>query len=90
MGWEITLRAFLALGFVTALIFGVAYLAKKYGARLGLPGFIEGATKKTMALEESFILDGKRRVVVLRRNRVRYMLLLGETDVLLEKWKEGE
>lgn len=71
-----------ALFLVVALIFAVAWLAK----RLGLGGRIATARgKRRLIIQEVLPLDGKRRLVLLKRDGVEHLLLIGLTaDVVVE------
>lgn len=71
-----------ALFLVVALIFAVAWIAK----RLGLGGRIAtGRGKRRLSVQEVLPLDGKRRLVLLKRDGVEHLLLIGlTTDVVVE------
>jgi flagellar protein FliO/FliZ len=69
-----------ALALVLALIFAVAWVAK----RLGLGGRLAIARgKRRLAIQEVLPLDGKRRLVLLKRDGVEHLLLLGVNDDLV-------
>ncbi len=66
-----------ALFVVIALIFAVAWVAK----RLGLGGRLATARgKRRLAIQEVLPLDGKRKLVLLKRDGVEHLLLLGLND----------
>ncbi len=66
-----------ALVFVVALIFAVAWIAK----RLGLGHAMAARRgKRRLSVEEVLALDGKRRLVLLKRDGVEHLLLLGLND----------
>lgn len=71
-----------ALIIVVALIFVVAWVAK----RLGLGGRLATPRgKRRLAVQEVLALDGKRRLVLLKRDGVEHLLLLGlNDDVVVE------
>ena len=66
-----------ALALVVALIFAVAWIAK----RLGLGGRMATPRgKRRLSIQEVLPLDGKRRLVLLKRDGVEHLVLLGLTD----------
>jgi flagellar protein FliO/FliZ len=71
-----------ALFVVVALIFAVAWVAK----RLGLGGRLATARgQRRLAVQEVLPLDGKRKLVLLKRDGVEHLLLLGlNDDVVVE------
>jgi flagellar protein FliO/FliZ len=75
-------RFVLALILVVALIFATAWVAK----RLGLGGrMVPNRGKRRLAIQEVLSLDGKRRLVLLKRDGVEHLVLFGATnDVVLE------
>jgi flagellar protein FliO/FliZ len=75
-------RFVLALVLVVALIFATAWIAK----RLGLGGrIVPNRGKRRLAIQEVLSLDGKRRLVLLKRDGVEHLVLFGVTnDVVLE------
>ena len=77
-----TYTAFIALLVVLALIFGVAWLARKFG----LGGRIATRSgRRRLAIVEVLPLDGKRRLVLLRRDDVEHLVLIGaHDDVVVE------
>jgi len=76
-------RFALALLLVVALIFAAAWVAR----RLGLGGRLVavGGKKRRLAIVEVLPLDGKRRLVLLRRDGAEHLVLLGlGNDLLVE------
>jgi flagellar protein FliO/FliZ len=73
----------LALLFVLGLIGGAAMLAR----RLGLAQMVRPASgRRRLVVVESLPLDGKRRLVLVRRDEVEHLLILGATaDVVIER-----
>lgn len=71
-----------ALFLVVALIFAIAWIAK----RLGLGGRIATARgKRRLSVQEVLPLDSKRRLVLLKRDGVEHLLLIGiNDDVVVE------
>jgi len=73
------LRMIFALLFVVALMGGFAYLLK----RLGLNGAMaanEGKTKKRLKLIETLQLDARRRLVLVQRDDVQHLLIIGANE----------
>ena len=75
-------RFVLALVLVLALIFAVAWIAK----RLGLGGRMAVARgKRRLSIEEVLSLDAKRRLVLVKRDGIEHLVLLGiGNDVVIE------
>lgn len=75
-------RFVLALVLVLALIFAVAWIAK----RLGLGGRMAAARgKRRLSIEEVLSLDAKRRLVLVKRDGIEHLVLLGiGSDVVIE------
>ena len=71
-----------ALVLVVALIFALAWVAK----RLGFGGRLATARgKRRLGIQEVLSLDNKRRLVLLKRDGVEHLLLLGlNDDVVVE------
>jgi len=71
-----------ALVFVVALIFLLAWV----GRRLGVGGIgTSGGGKRRLSVVEILPLDAKRRLVIVRRDGVEHLLLLGPNgDVVVE------
>lgn len=63
----------MALVFVLALIGGLAAVAR----RLGYGHAVRGPRSRRLALVEVMSLDAKRRLVLIRRDQVEHLLLLG-------------
>lgn len=67
-------RMLLALGFVLALMGGLAYGLK----RLGLAGPVNIPGKKTrLRIVESLPLDARRRLVLIQRDTIQHLVILG-------------
>lgn len=71
-----------ALVLVVALIFALAWVAK----RLGFGGRLASARgKRRLGIQEVLSLDNKRRLVLLKRDGVEHLILLGlNDDVVVE------
>jgi flagellar protein FliO/FliZ len=73
-------RFLLALVFVVALIAVLAWLARRFGfAGRGLAG--RGGRR--LAVVESTALDGKRRLVLVRRDDTEHLVLVGGDNALV-------
>jgi flagellar protein FliO/FliZ len=68
--------------FVIALIFALAWIAKRFG----FGGHLATARgKRRLGIQEVLSLDSKRRLVLLKRDGVEHLLLLGlNDDVVVE------
>ena len=88
MGFDTYWRFLLALAFVVLLIFACAYIAR----RLGLGGrLVASGGKRRLAVLEVLPLDGKRRLVLLKRDGVEHLLLLGlQNDLVIERGSAGD
>ena len=82
------LKFLVALVFVVGLIGLLAWLARRFG----LGGQLMSTPGKARRLEvvEVSVLDARRKLVLLRRDRVEHLVLLGPgQDLLLESGIEG-
>jgi len=71
-----------ALVFVVALIFLLAWIARRFG--LGGVGTPTGGRRR-LSLVDTLPIDAKRRLVIVRRDGVEHLLLLGpNTDTVIE------
>ncbi len=69
-------RFFIAFIFVIGLMFGLSWLARRF-----MPGAIpltEATRHKRLKLIEILPVDGKRRLVLLKRDNVEHLILLGQ------------
>jgi flagellar protein FliO/FliZ len=71
------LRFFLALIFVLSLIGLLAWMGRRLGAFPGIPKRQQGQRRLTTI--ETVALDGRRRMVLVRRDDVEHLVLLGAT-----------
>jgi flagellar protein FliO/FliZ len=87
MGYETYLQFALALAFVVALIVVSAFVAR----RLGLGGRLATrGGKRRLAVLEVLPLDSKRRLVLLQRDGVEHLVLLGaQNDIVIECGSAG-
>jgi flagellar protein FliO/FliZ len=88
MGFDTYWRFVLALAFVVLLIVACAWIAR----RLGLGGrLVTSGGKRRLAILEVLPLDGKRRLVLLKRDGVEHLLLLGQqSDLVIERGSAGD
>jgi flagellar protein FliO/FliZ len=83
MSFDTYWRFLLALLFVIALIAGCAWIARRFGfaGRFAAPG-----GKRRLGIIEVLPLDGRRRLVLLRRDNVEHLVLLGmQNDLVIER-----
>lgn len=77
------LRFIAALVFVLALLAGCAWLARRFGF-LPQVAARRGARKRLEILE-ILPLDARRRMVLIRRDDVEHLLLVGEGETVVER-----
>lgn len=77
------LRFVAALVLVLGMILGLLWLLRRFG----LGGMVaRAAGRRRLALVESLALDGKRRLLLVRRDGREHLLLLGgATDLVVER-----
>jgi flagellar protein FliO/FliZ len=82
MAFDAYLRFFFALVFVLALIALLAWLAKRFGFA---GAFARPRSDRRLSLVESLSLDARHRLVLVRRDRIEHLVLLGAGgDSLIE------
>jgi flagellar biogenesis protein FliO len=81
------LKSIVTLLFVFALIFGTAYLFKKY-SNSNLFNFNPGQVKN-IKIEEMRILDATRKVALISFKEKKYLILLGNTDLVIDEFKNN-
>jgi len=87
MGLETYFQFVLALAFVLGLIVVSAFLVRRFG--LGGRFIVRGGARR-LAVLEVLPLDGKRRLVLLQRDGVEHLVLLGvQSDLLIERGSAG-
>jgi flagellar protein FliO/FliZ len=89
MGVETYWRFVLALVFVLLLIVACGWIAR----RLGLAGRLAAVRsgKRRLAILEVLPLDGRRRLVLLQRDGVEHLVLLGQPgDLVIERGSAGD
>lgn len=89
MEMESYLRFILALVFVLALIGVLAWVARRYGVggRLGPRNHRD----RRLEVIETRVIDGKRRLVLLRRDHVEHLVLMGPTsEIVIEQGIAGQ
>jgi flagellar protein FliO/FliZ len=81
MDWDIYLRSVLALVAVLALIVGAAWMARRFG----LGGVRLAGRQRHLSVAEVLPLDNRRRLVLVRRDDVQHLLLIGGgADIVVE------
>ncbi|MGE5504172.1 MAG: FliO/MopB family protein [Actinomycetota bacterium] len=78
------LRFVLSLVLVLGMILGVLWAVRRYG----LPGMatMRPASRRRLSLVEAMAVDGKRRLVLVRRDDREHLLLLGgASDLVVER-----
>lgn len=87
MDWDIYVRTVLALVAVLGLIAAAAWVAR----RIGFAGLPVGARRKRrLAVVEALPIDGRRRLVLVRRDEVEHLLLIGGgSDLVVERDVDG-
>jgi flagellar protein FliO/FliZ len=84
MGWDMTLRAALSLLLVFGLILGAGLIAKRIHAQGGL--ILRRSGKRRLALVEALPIDGRRRLLLVRKDATEHLLLVGGTaDLVIER-----
>jgi flagellar protein FliO/FliZ len=75
MDLEVYLRFLLALAFVLGLIMALAWAARRFGFSGSFTSLRNRSTR--LSVSESLMLDGKRRLVLVRRDDREHLLILG-------------
>jgi flagellar protein FliO/FliZ len=84
MDYDIFFRFLVALIFVLGLIGLLAWAARRFG--IGGRVAVRPGRRRRMAIVEATALDAKRRLVLVRRDDVEHMILLGPTvDLVVEQ-----
>ena len=77
------LKYALALVFVLSLIGLVAVIARRVG--FGLSTTVHGKRQRRLGIIESMNVDGKRKLVLIKRDNTEHLILLGaDSDLLIE------
>jgi flagellar protein FliO/FliZ len=87
MGLDTYLRFLIALIFVVAMIGALAWIVRRFG---WANRFVAPAGKKRLSVIEVLPIDGKRRLVLLRRDAVEHLILLGAGGDLVIESGDGE
>jgi flagellar protein FliO/FliZ len=83
MDWDIYLRTLLALVAVLALITGAAWAARRFGLAGARPGT---RRKRRLSISEVLPIDARRRVILVQRDGVEHLLLVGGgSDIVVER-----
>ncbi|HVO14830.1 MAG TPA: flagellar biosynthetic protein FliO [Alphaproteobacteria bacterium] len=84
MDYDIFLRFLVALIFVLGLIGLLAWAARRFG--IGGRVAVRPGRRRRMAIVEATAVDAKRRLVLVRRDDVEHLILLGPTvDLVVEQ-----
>jgi flagellar protein FliO/FliZ len=81
MGWDVSLRAGLSLLVVLGLIFAAGLVARRLAHSGGLA--LRKPGTRRLALVESLTLDGRRRLLLVRKDGAEHLLLVGGANDLL-------
>ncbi len=82
MSWDVYVKAIGSLVFVLGLIAGAAWIARRFGAA---GGTMLGRSKRRLGLVETLPLDNRRRLLLVRRDGVEHLLLIGGgSDLVVE------
>ena len=77
-------RSILALILVLGLIMGLTWLLKRFGFGVGASGVL--TKRRRLRMVESTMLDGRHRVVLIRRDDVEHLILIGpNTSQVVER-----
>jgi flagellar protein FliO/FliZ len=83
MDWDIYLRSLLAFAVVVVLIGAAAWLGRRFGAGGSLP---RGRRQRRLAILEVLPIDNRRRLVLVRRDAVEHLILIGgAADIIVER-----
>ena len=83
MDMDAYFRFVLALIFVLVLIGAAAWLVRRFGLAGARPLVRGSRSRRRLALVEVLPVDAKRRLVLVRRDRVEHLVLLGPTSDLV-------
>jgi len=82
---SLALRFFIAFLLVLALIGGAAYVVRRFGAGALTSAAMRGRQPR-LAVIDAAPIDGRRRLVLIRRDNVEHLLIIGgPTDVVIEQ-----
>lgn len=78
------MRLIIALAIVIALMGGLSFILKKLG--LAQNANLKSGDKRRLKIVESLPLDARRRIVILQRDDVQHLVILGANgETLIEK-----
>jgi flagellar protein FliO/FliZ len=84
------LRALLSLVFVLGLIWTIGLVIRKHGWRIGLPTAPLNGRNRRLQIIETLPLDAKNRAILLRRDDVEHLVIVGnDTAQLIESYPQG-
>lgn len=76
---DMYMRSGLALLAVIVLLLGFAWVSRRFG----LAGRIMPGTRRRLAVVEALALDNRRKLLLLRRDRVEHLVLLGPDNAIV-------
>jgi flagellar protein FliO/FliZ len=79
MDYALYLRAILSLVFVLGLLLVMSWAVKRFHLGAGGVPLVQRNKLRRMAVVETMALDGRRRLVLVRRDDVEHLILLGGT-----------
>ncbi|MBW7836373.1 MAG: FliO/MopB family protein [Sphingomonadales bacterium] len=77
------LRFLAALIFVLALLGGFAWLARRFG--LAPRATVAKSAVKRLSVSEILPLDARRRLMLIRRDNVEHLVLIGDGETVIEQ-----
>lgn len=78
---DLLLRFVVALAVVLALIMGAAWLARRYTVAGRLASL--GGKRRRLSIVEALAVDGRNRLVLVRRDEIEHLVMLGPSGGLV-------
>ena len=83
MGSDVLIRALLSLVLVLGLIAGAGYLVRRFGVQGGM--VIKRGGHRRLGIVEQLTIDGRHRLVLIKKDDMEHLLLVGSgADLLIE------
>jgi flagellar biogenesis protein FliO len=83
LGSDAVIRALLSLVLVLGLIAGAGYLVRRFGVQGGL--VMKRGARRRLGIVEQLTLDNRRRLVLVKKDDMEHLLLVGGgADLLIE------
>lgn len=80
---DVTIRALLSLVLVLGLIAGAGYLVRRFGVQGGM--VMKRGARRRLGLVEQLTVDNRRRLVLVKKDDMEHLLLVGGgADLLIE------